>query len=204
MPKYRGGSGNRLHQIRGLTREEAAHWIVHDRHGRAWARERSEPLDVLVDHLVEASAGAADGANKRVDKEAQMSSTDTILKNAAALGEHGVFQIIQKHADAVRRPGESSAQAFTRVFTEQTNEGEALRMIYQHAKGQGIAASNDVSAGDSDADDDTDALALLEELAAALRRQRPELTKAAAFAKVYCDPNNARLAAKERRQNRPA
>ena len=43
------------HRISNLTREEALHWLTHDPHGRSFARERGEPLDVLADHLVAAS-----------------------------------------------------------------------------------------------------------------------------------------------------
>jgi hypothetical protein len=52
-------------------------------------------------------------------------------------------------------------------------------------------------------DDQTDALAQLQKLADEQRQRAPEFTKEQAFAKVYSDPDNAALVAKERRQNRP-
>ena len=54
-----------------------------------------------------------------------------------------------------------------------------------------------------DDDDDDDALEELNRLAEKERRRENGMTKAAAFAKVYCDPANAKLAQRERAQNRP-
>ena len=44
----------------------------------------------------------------------------------------------------------------------------------------------------------------LAELVAEQRRNHPELTEAGAFARVYEDPKNRDLAARERAQNRPS
>lgn len=55
-----------------------------------------------------------------------------------------------------------------------------------------------------DVDDPADALAQLQELAAEQRKRAPFMTVEQAFAATYTDPANARLAAAERRQNRPA
>lgn len=58
------------------------------------------------------------------------------------------------------------------------------------------------SRGDGSASDDP--MAQLTAKAEELRKAHPELTQAAAFAKVYADPANAKLALAERRANRPA
>ena len=52
-------------------------------------------------------------------------------------------------------------------------------------------------------DDNGDALSELNEKAAQLRKVRPDLSPEQAFAKVYADPANRRLTARERRQNSP-
>lgn len=58
--------------------------------------------------------------------------------------------------------------------------------------------------GAENVDDPENALDELESLAEEQRRRSPEMSKAQAFAKVYTDPANVRLAIAERRQNRPA
>jgi hypothetical protein len=52
-------------------------------------------------------------------------------------------------------------------------------------------------------DDPRSALDELAELVAIQRKNNPELTEAGAFARVYEDPKNASLAARERAENRP-
>jgi hypothetical protein len=52
-------------------------------------------------------------------------------------------------------------------------------------------------------DDPKTALAQLQELVDAQRAQHPELSEAGAFARVYLDPANKDLAARERAENRP-
>ena len=45
--------GSRLHRIENLTREEAKHFLLHDRHGRALLRDVGGDIDTLADILVE-------------------------------------------------------------------------------------------------------------------------------------------------------
>jgi hypothetical protein len=136
---YRGGTiGSRLHQLEGLTREEAMHWLMHARHGRAFARERGEPLDTLADHLVEASG--ASSTNKR---SADM-ATNQFVEVCKKLGdgdpsiivpsEHELTAHIQKYASDHRRSGESAAAAFNRIYNAQDDEGLALRRAVQVTK----------------------------------------------------------------------
>jgi hypothetical protein len=51
--------------------------------------------------------------------------------------------------------------------------------------------------------DEKSALAALQRLAVETRKADPKLTREQAFSKVYTDPANARLAARERAENRP-
>jgi hypothetical protein len=140
---YRGGSGRRLHHIEGLTREEALHFLMHDAHGRSFARERGEPLDVLADHLVEASKRPSENAvtNKRNSNEA-INMSDHLVEVCKSVvsgdveppSEHELVAEIKKLANASRRPGETSAAAFTRLYTSQDDDGLVLRKAVQLCK----------------------------------------------------------------------
>jgi hypothetical protein len=185
--RYRGGSGSRLHHISGLTREEALHWLAHDKHGRAFARERGEPLDVLADHLVEASM--------RPTNKHEAPKMD-INKTLREVGEAGFTKMIERYAKTVY-PELSTPRAFAKVFEEDSAEGRAIRRCWQTSK-QGATA--EPSNEDEDGDD---ALDELEQLAAEERKRNPGMSKAVAFSKVYTDPANASLASRERKQNRP-
>jgi hypothetical protein len=234
MPDDTSTMSGQRRVTRPCTEREAAVWLTRTAEGRQWANQHrgSKSMRQLVFEACEASRLAAAAVNAAAArdqatdkrKEAPMSSTTTILKSARALGEHGVTALIQKHADSVRLPNETSAQAFVRVFTADDATGKALRYVHSVAKGvvtadspDGLGRSEGVRSGalsasaydasdaeleDSAEDDRDSALALLEQLADKLRAKRPELSKAAAFSKVYCDPANVALAARERAQSR--
>jgi hypothetical protein len=194
--------GGVMQRCRGCTPKEAAIWLRDTPEGRLWARQRegTKSMAQLVHEAVEASRLAADEANKHsgaTTKEAPM-STATVLKNIKAMGEHGVTKLIQKYADSVKLPGETSAQAFTRVFTADTDEAKALRYVHAVSKDADYPRDPDFE-DDRDADDEA-ALDELERLAEAERRKNPKLSKAQSFTKVFTDPANSRLAQRERRQ----
>jgi hypothetical protein len=121
-----------------------------------------------------------------------------LTKTLREVGEHGFTKMIENYAKTVF-PTLTRAQAFTKVFTADDAEGRAIRSAYQIAK-QGVADEPD---DDDEADDAGDALREIEALAADIRRRFPALTKAQAFTKAYTDPANAKLAQRERAQNRP-
>jgi hypothetical protein len=109
--------------------------------------------------------------------------------------------MIEKYAKTVH-PTLTKEQAFCKVFLADDDEGAAIRRAWQIAK-QGSAPLDDDEAEDEADGVEDDALEELQELATAERRRCPTLTKAQAFTKVYVDPANAKLAARERRANRP-
>jgi hypothetical protein len=186
----------------GLTRRECADWLVHDPDGQAWFQRRGGSMRSAIEALFELSARSAAKINaRRAANNEDPMNTEAILKNARRLGEHGVFALIQKHADSVKRPGETSAQAFTRVFLEDSAEGKALRNLHQIAKGDdGPLSPAQYDDADAEITDDAndEALALLERLADKLRQRSPGMTKAAAFTAIYTDPQYAPLAKAER------
>ena len=160
-------------------------------HGRALLRDTGGDIDALTDHLVEASQRPT---NK------QDNTMQNMTKTLREVGEAGFTKMIETYAKTVH-PTLTREQAFTKVFLADDAEGAAIRRAWQISKGQGIAAG--ALDEPSEDDDEGDALDELNALAAEERRRNPKLTKQAAFTKIYVDPANAALAAKERRQNRP-
>jgi hypothetical protein len=120
----------------------------------------------------------------------------------SSLSEH---EFVELATTAAKRdyPNDRPDQAFAKYF-----EGnEVVRRAHAVVKatlmpllGVHVGGQSAVDAAD---DDPSDALAQIEALVAQMRAAQPALSKAQAFEKVYCDPANARLAAAERRQNRP-
>jgi hypothetical protein len=184
-------TGRHLHRVANLTREEAKHFLLHDAHGRTLLRDTGGDIDVLADHLVEASQRPTE---KR--KDTNMQNMDKTLR---AVGEAGFTKMVEKYAKTVH-PTLTKEQAFCKVFLADDDEGAAIRRAWQIAKQ--VPLDDDEAAEEAE-DVEGDALEELEELATAERRRCPTLTKAQAFTKVYVDPANAKLAQRERRQHRP-
>jgi hypothetical protein len=126
------------------------------------------------------------------------------------ISEHELTKLIGDNVE--RRSGESSAQAFSRAFMANDDDGLLLRQAVNACKGFDVqppprlrVAPLQVGGSTAqDVDNPNDALRILEELAAKLRAAHPELSKSQAFSKIYTDPNNAALVRQERAQNRPA
>jgi hypothetical protein len=133
------------------------------------------------------------------------SNMQKLDKTLREVGEHGFSKMIQKYADSVRLPNETQAQAFTRVFTSDDSEGQAIRRAWRVSKGDDNPHDplNEPDDEDEREDerDEGDALEELNRLSEKERR-RSGTSKAVAFAKVYTDPANAKLAQRERMQNR--
>ena len=129
---------------------------------------------------------------------------DRMTKNVKAMGEAEYVRIVTDFAKRLH-PELSRERAFSKVFLADDDAGQAIRKMWQVSKGSGdrpLNAVDEPDEPDEDDEDDTDALAELEELARQERmRANGMLTKEAAFVKVY--QANPKLAAKERRQNRP-
>jgi hypothetical protein len=193
MATYRGGvQGHWLRNLQGLSREEAKHFLLHDAHGRALLRDTGGDIDELGDHLVEAS-------NKR--EAPKMMDMNKTLRE---VGEHGFVKMVTRYGKTVH-PTLTGAQAFTKVFTADDDEGRAIRTAWQIAKGADLPSDARDEPRD-DTDDtgaDGDALSKLEQLGAEVRKRNPQLTKAQAFSKAYSDPANVELVKAERRANRP-
>jgi len=170
---------------------DAKNALLHSPDGRSlMLAAPNASIDELAGHLLEAAGSVT---NKKDN------TMQSFTKAIADLGEHGYTTLIQKFASNNKLPNETAAQAFVRIFSEDTPQGLAIRKCWLLSKGQSIADDPDDDA-DRDNEDDADAMAELEALAEA-ERKRTGMSKAVAFSKVYSA--NPELAAKERRQNRP-
>jgi hypothetical protein len=120
--------------------------------------------------------------------------------------DESTFVKIVTRAARAQYPALSGPQAFTKLFCDDSPEGESVRAAHAIVKRAAIggAAVDETPPEEGDVEtDDADALEELERLAAAERRRNPNLSKAVAFTKVYTDPANVALAKRERAQNRP-
>jgi hypothetical protein len=182
----------------GLDRETALHWVLHHRHGAALRDRLNLPADEVADLLVRAAA--MHPTNKH--EVPKMDSTTRMLKNVRSMGEHAYTRLVGDYAKRLY-PDLSRERAFTKVFEAPDAEGQAIRHFWQISKQGSNAPLDDDEAADEAEGVEDDALEELKELAAEERRRNPKLTKAQAFAKAYTDPANAKLAQRERAQNRP-
>jgi hypothetical protein len=177
---------------------------------------------------INAAAERRAAASNKQHSEAHTMGISTTLKALHGMDEHTFVKIVTRAASA-QFPALSGPQAFTKLFTADDEAGRAIRAAHAITKGQVVGsdspereylparsrgvesgalsgreyAASDAALEDDAEDDRFDALAALEALAERERRRNPGMSKAIAFSKVYCDPNNTRLAQLERAQNRP-
>jgi hypothetical protein len=124
------------------------------------------------------------------------------LGDGSRITEKELVEAITEHGKRLH-PSMKADQAFTKVFTSQDEAGIVFRKAVQLCKDMPRMTIMPVVTGNNDVDDDdSDAIEALDALAEEQRRRSPEMSKAQAFAKVYSDPANLRLAQKERRQAR--
>jgi hypothetical protein len=144
---YRDGTvtGRHLHRVQNLSRPEVKHFLLHDSAGRALRRDFSDvPFDELVDHVVEASKRPTEKrenavTNKRNEANNMSDHLVEVCKSVVSgdvepPSEHELVAEIKKLANANRKPGETSAAAFTRLFCAQDDDGLVLRKAVQLAK----------------------------------------------------------------------
>jgi hypothetical protein len=178
-----------------ITRAEALNWLLHDRKGQALVHRmrehvKREDTTMTADNLV---AVAKDYGMRAIAKR--------IVEKGDSMGvdEATFTAMLNVDAERFRRTGESVAQSFSRMFSDDSAEGRTLREAYALTK----VATLDVEptfVGGADArdvnNDRSRAFQRLTSMAEELRRRSPTLSSAQAFARVFEDPGNAELAAK--------
>ena len=131
----------------------------------------------------------------------------TIVDDDKSFGinEHELTSLVIEAAKH-DHPDLTAAQAFTKVFTDQSEAGVVLRKSFSVVKAAGAAPYFDLKpqvVGGEDAldvDDPAKAIAQLTELG---RQKWPTASEAEAFARAFDDPANAKLAAKAHRRPGP-
>jgi hypothetical protein len=169
----------------------------------AWAELSDDERDAIrAEEASTAREREAENAARRnaMKGVAEMQYQDVDIGGLAMFG-------LQCAAAEYRKahPDLSEAQAFAKVYTDPTLS--EIARIEREASRRRIASYSaarvEPDALKSVAKRD-DALAELRSRAAEYRKARPELTKEQAFAKVYQDPANKELAARERSAAREA
>jgi hypothetical protein len=109
---------------------DAKHALLHSPDGRQMLRDvPNASIDELAQQLLEASSAVT---NKR-DKETDMSDNLIEVCKGVVSGtveppsEHELTAEIQKLANSMRKPGETSAAAFARLYDAQDDDGLMLR-----------------------------------------------------------------------------
>jgi len=152
--------------------------------------DRSEVLRSIAKQ-----AGGVTALCKRIAKDG----------SAGDISEHELTGLIVTAAKAAQ-PDLSDAQAFSRMFTDMSLAGEAMRKAITIAKSGPLPDDEERDDEDAERDegrDDDDAMDELHAKANELRKRLPHLSPEQCFAKVYEDPANRRLAMRERRRNSP-
>ena len=181
-----------------VSREDALHCLINNRHGRALAQthksNKKEPP--MPDTFCKPSSKTTASS-----PSAKASSTAA----AATADRARIHQGGRDYADAKRLPGEVSAKAFAASFLPTTMSAWccARRIRSQEHDADADHAGLRRRHRGNRRQRSEDALEQLQALAERLRASMPALSKAQAFGKVYSDPANAALAPRERRQNRP-
>src|SRR5262249_4987220 len=122
--------------------------------------------------------------------------------DAHGISEHELTDIVMEAAKR-DHPYLTAAQAFTKMFTDQSEAGVVLRKAFSVVKAAGAAPYFDLKpqfVGGEDARDVNDpakAIAQLKELG---RQKWPTESEVEQFARAFTDPANAKLAAKAHRR----
>jgi hypothetical protein len=175
-----------------VSRQEALDWLLHTKSGQALIVRTKKRKEQTMPEIF--SKMVADIGIERIAKAVVERGYST------AISEREFTEAVT--ALAVKRfPDKPRDVAFAKLFGEQTEEAATLRKA--HAIIKGMPRMTLVPVGDESVDDGGNAYDALMAKAAELRQADGSLTEAQAFAKVYTDPANARLAQKERLQNRP-
>jgi hypothetical protein len=201
------GSGNDRHHVDrladlvlqasdgSLTKPEVLNWLLRTPRGN---------------QLVSRMRGTAKREVTPMNREQELASIAKQDGGIQAICEHVIKragssnitqdELVKLFSDTVpRRSGESAAQAFSRAYSANDDEGLLMRKAVQAAKGFSTAGPvREAVAGGTAYD------ALMAK-ASEYRKAHPEmtLTREQSFAKVFSDPANRALAARERSENRP-
>jgi hypothetical protein len=133
---------------------------------------------------------------------------DALKRDVAMLKEKEALAEYTKRAVAMGLP-ESRGRSWMLICKHATTpEEKAAVAEYEKDMTSAIAAAKEGGLykefGATGRGEPLTALEELNALAAQMRKSDPKLSHAQAFRKVYEDPENAKLAAEERKQNRPA
>lgn len=188
----------------GVSREAALRHLMFDHGGRSLARHLNE---ITKRTTTMPNAQRAQAIALIVKQHGFATVCKHIVdQGKSALTEFELTRLATAEAMKSHKPGESEAQAFTRLYT--APESLELRKAIAIAKNVSAQQIDDDGDGDRDTletvDDDGDdqerAYQEMEQLAEVRRRDNPSLSKAQAFAAAFTDPANHELAKRAHRR----
>jgi hypothetical protein len=154
-----------------------------ERYGYRKSATKEQPMDSI--HSIMKSTSVTAACEAIIAKGSTSISQDELVEAATKIA-HARFP----HLDPVR--------AFARVYEDQGAEGLALRKAINVAKASAFQVFYGAAMQPTQTVGDTSAYAELMAKAAEYRKAHPELTEAQAFAKIYEDPANLKIAKRER------
>jgi hypothetical protein len=191
-----------------VSREDALQWLLHDRNGRSLAQAHKRQMKKEKQPMLTFSKIVKDLGIVQVAKGIVLHGRS----DGTSITEQELTKAITDHAVRLH-PNLRPDAAFAKVYADDTTEAEILRRACQIVKDAALSKSmlltmpQTSSVGASGTADQTvnspkAAIEQLQALADEQRRRSPDLTKEQAFSRVYQDPKNAGLAARERRESR--
>ncbi len=196
-----------------LQRADVLYWLLHRRAGRSLAMHFKQQRDARNASAAAASEHKEQTTMTQAEKFAAIAKQygvvaickHVINKGPNGLSEHELVDLITAQAKR-DNPTLTKEAGFSKMFCEQSPEGEALRKAVAVCKAAPFVSLEPTQVGGKDALDINNpvkAIDQLTEMAEKLRRQDPSLSFAQAFSRTYTDPAYRDLAELERRQSRP-
>jgi hypothetical protein len=174
-----------------FTRQSALHYLMRTPHGGALVRR----LHLQKKLNKQKERTSMTNRNEELMSIAKQYGPVAVAKHIIDKGESSISE--HEFVAMVDAYAKSKASNFVAMYTANDDDGLAIRKATQILKGFGTAGPvREAVAGGSAYDQ-------LMVKADELRKRDPGLTREQSFAKVFSDPVNRELAARERSENRP-
>jgi hypothetical protein len=178
-------------------RSTALSYLLHSPHGTALLHRMSKAADQTAKET--SMTSHSEFVQSVVKQYGIVALCKSMVSDQKSYGltEHEIVDLIGESAQSSEFPSLSKAQAFSRLYTEQSERGRTLQKAVAIAKSMPFVADAEplvVGGADTrDLSDQSEAIAQLKQLGA---RKWPSATEAQQFANAFSDPVNRELASK--------
>jgi hypothetical protein len=193
-----------------LSEQRAMAWLLHTARGRALSLHLRKRAERQQQTKRKESPMTAENIQETLRAEvAKRGSLVALAKTMVkenrdyGISEFAFSEMVGDYARANKRAGETSAGAFARIFSADSDEGLAIRRAHALTKA-GFPQPTQAVVTPMSGGREQPALEQLNGLTRKMMAARPELSEARAFELVYTDPANIELAKRERMENRPS